>query len=347
MDDGDVSPFRDVGRPIPGSAARAPAGGPHGLHLALLAANSTLDRPHGRAHGLRLDHGGGLSRLPRLAGRSLGRRRTGGLLHRARADAARHGAPRAHRLSPAHARPEPARAPDHLQQLPDAGALARASLDAQPEHELFPGRVRRPGSAEGDADGARHPRGGDQADGGDGLRRRLLHWCLVPGRPRRSLADGAARPLARGLYRHPLPLRAQAARGVDAPGGRPGRDDRPRRRQLHQYPDRQAVRPQPPRAGLCAGIHGWLHGDGVSADAARHQAHHLAAYAERRAPRRHCDRCGHRLAPGVDLAGRACRRDRRRHAYPRHVAVGALGGGLAVREHRHGPRRHQHADPRA
>ena len=45
--------------------------------------------------------------------------------------------------------------------------------------------------------------------------------------------------------------------------------------------------------------------------------------------------------------GRACRRDRRRHAHPRHVAVGALGGGLAVREHRHRAGRHQHADPRA
>jgi ATP-binding cassette, subfamily B, multidrug efflux pump len=67
--------------------------------------------------------------------------------------------------------------------------------------------------------------------------------CDGAGRTGRALADGAARPLARGLHRAACPLRAEAPAGLDGAGGRAGRDDRPGRRQLHQHPDGQALRP--------------------------------------------------------------------------------------------------------
>ena len=49
--------------------------------------------------------------------------------------------------------------------------------------------------------------------------------------------------LARRLCRHPRLLHPAAPAHLDDPGRRPGADDRPRRRQLHQHPDHQALRP--------------------------------------------------------------------------------------------------------
>ena len=46
-------------------------------------------------------------------------------------------------------------------------------------------------------------------------------------------------------------LHPAAAAHLDEPGRRAGADDRPHRRQLHQHPDHQALRPHAPRAGLC------------------------------------------------------------------------------------------------
>ena len=124
----------------------------------------------------------GLLLVHRHAGRLADRRRPRRLPRRARLGARRHGGHRPRRLPGGGARPGAVHVPDVVRQLPDAGALAGAPPAAAPEPRLLPGRVRRPRVAEGDADGARRARDGDEADGCRRLHRHhvrrhgLLFW---------------------------------------------------------------------------------------------------------------------------------------------------------------------------
>ena len=123
---------------------------------------------------------------------------------------------------------------------PLAEPLARGAS----ELAVLPERLRRPHREPRDADrqrgarvrGVEHPR-------------RLVHRDL---RHQRAGADGdrrlaarrADRPLGRRLHGLPAVLRAAHARPrEDLVGGALARDG-PRRRQLHQHPDREAVRPR-------------------------------------------------------------------------------------------------------
>ena len=255
------------------------------------------------------------------------------------------GAGRGRRLPAGDARPEPPHVPDDLRELPDARPLEGAPLHPRPEPRLLPQRVRRPRLAEGDADGARRARDGDQGPRRLRLRRRLFHRHALSRRARRPLADAAAHRLARRLYRHPRRLHPEAAAHLDDPGRCPGADDRPRRRQLHQHPDHQALRPYAPRAGLRPRRDGRVHGHRLRPDAAGDGAQHVAPRRQFAPPRRHRRRRDLWLAAGRHQP----RRDRRRHragdAHPRHVAVDPVGDRQPLRECRHRRRRHDDARP--
>ncbi len=88
--------------------------------------------------------------------------------------------------------------------------------------------------------------------------------CLDAGRP-----DG----VARRLYRPADLVRAAPRQDRRGPGRRARPDDRPHRRQLHQYPDGEALRPFDARAGLCPRRDGRVPGHRPQADAADHRAH--------------------------------------------------------------------------
>ena len=112
------------------------------------------------------------------------------------------------------------------------------------------------------------------------LRRRLF--------PRHAGAS-SARPtggwprrwrLARRLRRAAALLRPAARQGRRGAGRRALDDDRPRRRQLHQHPDGQAVLARAPRGVLRARGHGELPRHGLPLDAAGHHAVRLALHAQ-------------------------------------------------------------------
>ena len=141
-----------------------------------------------------------------------------------------------------------------------------------------------------------------------------------------SVADGAAPRLARRLYRHPRLFRAALAGGLERAGRCARADDRPHRRQLHQHPDDQALRPYAARAGLCPRRDGRVHGHRASPDAAGDAAHRLRCTSVNSlllaAVAAHRDLC---LAAGHRDARRDRGGDRAGHAHPRHVAMDPVG----------------------
>ena len=249
-------------------------------------------------------------------------------------------------------RARPDQEPDHRRAGDHPRALADAPLRAAPEPRLLPERLRRPRRQQGDAGGtgaARVGRAGDRrhlvcgrAVGRRG--RHLRRRRLAPADP----ADG----LARRLHRRALLLRAAHQGALDG-GGRGALDaGRAHRRQLHQHPHRQAVRPRRARGRLCprgAARSRWPSG---RPRCASQTAMELVLYA----PQRHPDRRRHAGSP----SGCGARTPSRIgaiavvsglvHAHRRHVGLDPVGGRRHLREHRRGAGRHgddQPAEPGA
>ena len=159
---------------------------------------------------------------------------------------------------------------------PDAHPLAGAPLPAQAVDDLLPGRVRRPHRHQADADGARRARMRHQADRRAQLRHRLFPRHAVHRRLGRLAAGDAARRLARRLHHAAALLHPAARQGLGGAGRRALDDDRPRRRQLHQHPDGEAVLACAARGRLRARGHGRLPRHGLPVDAAGDAALRLA-----------------------------------------------------------------------
>ena len=134
--------------------------------------------------------------------------------------------------------------------LHQSGALADAPLRAAPDGRLLQQRLRRAHRLEDrpDRPGAARVRGA-------GVRRAVVRHHLrgelaCPLRPARAGADGAAGHLDRRLRRHHRPFRAAhpPALGRSLRGALDA--DRTHRRQLHQHPDGEALRPYLARGRL-------------------------------------------------------------------------------------------------
>ena len=142
------------------------------------------------------------------------------------------------------------------------------------------------------------------------------------------------------LHRAAALLHPAARQGGRGAGRRALDDDRPRRRQLHQHPDGEAVFACAPRGLIRQGGHGELSRDGLPLDAARHHAVRRALRAQFAAAV-----FGDR---DVDLAvarqgcddRRGCRGHRPRAEAVGHVAMDHVGSVGPVREYRHGAGRH-------
>ena len=275
------------------------------------------------------------------AGRAIARR----LLRRARPDPAvdgvRGGDRAAAGLDRARVDQEPAdrRAGDH------ARALAHAPLRAAPEPRVLPERLRRPCRQQGDAGGARAA-----GIGGAGDRRHLVRRRAVGGRRGgfrggRPAPAGAAAGVARRLHRRVVLLRAAHQGALDGGGRGALHAGRAHRRQLHQYPDRQAVRPRRARGFLCA--RGAAGPDGQVAGFAAPRHHHglRVVLAQRPADRRR-ERTGHlAVEPRCGEHRRHRGRHRPHHAHRRHVGMDPVGGRRHLREHGRGAGGHGDHQP--
>ena len=160
-------------------------------------------------------------------------------------------------------------APDARRELPDAAALEFPSADARPEHDLLPGRVRRPRRDQGDADGARGARRVVHGRGHPGLHGHLLRHDGAGGRPLRLLAARTVPRVDDALRRGARLLRAAARQGRSGAGGRPLADDRARHRRVHEHRDREAVLACESRGRLRALRDEGVHDHRARADAAR------------------------------------------------------------------------------
>ncbi len=276
-------------------------------------------RPHGRRPGRHASRRGLDPSRPRAGGRS--------------------------RLHPAGAPPFPDRQRGPSQPVADAQCRHHRPLAQQPACPapvggVVPERLRRPHRQPDDADRPRRGRG-DVPD----LRRRGLRGRLPD---RRALAAErhrpAPRPAALGLARLlPLagclddPARWQGVQGLlRCPLG----DHRADRRQLHQHPVGEALRPHPHRGGLRH------RGDRARAqDLHGANAHH---HPDGPRPDRHqrlSHRSGDRLRPRPLAAGHRQHRHRRRRlgagaAAQRHDRLDHVVAVVVVPEHRRHPRGH-------
>ena len=178
-------------------------------------------------------------------------------------------------------------APGPARQLCDAHPLGGAPLRAAPVDGLLHQRLRRPRRHQGDADGARRARRGDEVHRGAGLCRGLFRRRADPRGHRRPLADDPAAHLAGGLCRGLLVLRAPLGKLSQVQAETALAGHRPRRRQLHQHSHRQALRPCRPRGRLCPRGHGLDAEVGERLDAHVDADDHGAAGALRRAHLHH------------------------------------------------------------
>ena len=156
----------------------------------------------------------------------------------------------------------------------------------------------------------------------------------------RRLADGAFPRLAGAVRGDAVVLRAAPGQGGAGAGRRALADDRPRHRRLHQHRHRQAVLAFAPRGALRARRDAGVHGHGLRPDAAGDGLRDRQPDPERAAHRRHRRRQPDAVDPG--RGGR--RRGGGGHGdglpAQRHLALGDVGDGLAVRAHRHRAGRH-------
>ena len=158
-------------------------------------------------------------------------------------------------------------------QLPDAAALELPPPDARPEHELLPGRVRRPHRDQGDADrarGARHlddraPTSWSSSSSTSSTHARACSAASTPGCCCRSSAGWRCTWLRCAYFVPRLGRVAQAA------GRRALADDRAHHRRLHQHRDRQAVLARAARGRLRARRDAGVPGHRARADAAGHR----------------------------------------------------------------------------
>ena len=192
----------------------------------------------------------------------------------ARAAALLHGAAPDHESGDRRQRGEP-------HPLAEPLACGAAVLDVLPE------RFRRPHRQPRDAD-----RPGDARKPRRAAHRRVVHHRL---RHQRAGAAGVGRPVARAagdavvlrLYRDADGVRAAHARPLQGRVGGALGAHRPHRRQLHQHPHREAVRPREGRRRLCARGGRLPHRPLPLAAAAQHAVRAVADDAERAADDRH------------------------------------------------------------
>ena len=225
------------------------------------------------------------------------------------------------------------------------GALAELPLRAAPEPVVLPQRFRRAHRPEGDADRPVAARDGGQPD-----RRHLDagHLCRRHGvavRRARCLADRAGRRLAGALRAHHLEAGAAGAPALGGGGRGKLRPVRPHRRQLHQHPVGQALRPRRARGRLRAGRlphplrclpHFRAHHGGADGLAVDHEQrpHRLGRRAWRLS-----------VEPRLDHGRRDCHRHLAGAPPQPDVEHDPQADHLAVRECRRGAERH--ADDRA
>ena len=139
-----------------------------------------------------------------------------------------------------------------------------------------------------------------------------------------------------GYVADPAAFRAAAARALARELGRPLARDGPRRRQLHEHPDRQAVRPHARRGRLRPRSHGRPLRRDAQAPRDDHAVPFLADGAERAAARQHGRHRHHALGPGRGRRGRCGHRFAAGLANRERGRLGQLGSHVDLREHRHG-----------
>ena len=139
---------------------------------------------------------------------------------------------------------EPARQPGDRRQRVEPHPLAEPLARGAAVLGVLPERFRRPHRQPRDADRPGDPRDHRRAD-----HRRLVHPGLrhqrgAPARQRQPLAGDPDRVLVLRLSGAAAPVRAAHARPLEGDVRVALGADRPHRRQLHQHPDREAVRPR-------------------------------------------------------------------------------------------------------
>ena len=284
-----------------------------------------------------LCHRGGAARLCRQPRRhDEGRAVAGAVLRGPHEHAPGDGVHRADRPARRLDRARADQEPDHRGAGDEPRALAHAPLRAAPEPRLLPERLRRPGRQQGHPD-----RPGVARVGGAGDRRHLVRGRAVGGRRdhlrRRRLAPAhPAGGLARGLRRRAHRVRAAHQGALHRGIGGAIHAGGAHRRQLHQHPHGEALRPRRARGRLRARRPG---GSGlqVAGFAAPRHGHGPGALLAQRHPHGVGERRGHlAVGPGP----RHHRGHRRRHklgaAHHRHVGVDPVGRGRHLREHGRG-----------
>ena len=182
---------------------------------------------------------------------------------------------------------EPDRQPGDRRQRVEPHPLAEPLARGAPVLGVLPERFRRPHRQPRDAD-----RAGDPRDAGRAASRASgTSWSTAPARSfcslRRSGAGAAGRAVVLRLSGDAARARAAHARSLQGRLGRALDAHRAHRRQLHQHPDREAVRPRARGGRLCARRHRSAHRAVLSLAAAQHAVRLLPVHAQRHAGDRH------------------------------------------------------------
>ena len=291
-----------------------------------------------RLHRRRARHDG--ADLPRPRRHARHRCRPEDAVRRLRPHAARHGAGAAGAAPARDHDAEPARQPGDRRQRVEPHPLAEPLACGAAILGVLPERLRRPHRQPRDADRTCDPRDRRRAD-----HRRLVHPGLrhqrrAAARHREPVARASGHAVVRRLSRAAAPVRAAHARPLEGDVGIALAAHRPHRRQLHQHPDREAVRPRARGRRLCARSAGAAHRPLPPLAAAQHAVLVQPDHAQRRPRHRH----GRHRDPAVDAGARRGRR--RRDGDPADLAdrqrgrLGRLPDHLDLREHRRGAGRH-------
>ena len=334
--------FRTPGPPLPGRAAGCAAARLRRVHVGVLgraaavpARDRRADGGDRRLRGAAVQHDGQHRRLARQGPA------------RAAVDAGGQPAAPAGRRAGGQHRAGRAAVDDQaagaLRQLPDAAALELPPVDARAEHALLPGRVRGAHRDQGDADGARRPRHVAHRQRAARVRRHLLrHAARGAGRLRPAPPRAVPR-VARVLRVHARLVRAAPGARRQGAGRRALADDRPHHRRVHEHRDGQALLARAAGGRIRAQRDAGVPRHRAHADAPRHGLRDRQSRAEH-GPHR---RVGGRHAVAVDAGRRQRRRRRGRDGHgaapERHLALGDVGNGGALRAHRHRAGRHHHA----
>ena len=257
----------------------------------------------------------------------------------------RHGGGAAGRAAAGAGLAEPDRQPGDRGQRVEPHPLAEPLVRGAPVLGVLPERFRRPHRQPRDADRAGDPRDAGRADHERLVHPGLRHERAHSAQLRRSGAGAAGRAVvprlsgdaARAGAAHARPLQGRLGRALDA--------HRAHRRQLHQHPDGEAVRPRARGGRLCARRHRSAHRAVLSVAAAQHAVQLLPVHAQRhdgdrhrRARARAVDaRQGRGRDRGDGAAARLADRERRR--------LGRAAGHVDLREYRRDPGGHDDHRP--